>query len=78
MFLNLEFLKELIEKKGWSKRQLARESGLSSATISLIINGKRGAGTHALAGIRKAFPEEPLDKLFFCRNSYQKGIEYSN
>ena len=65
MFLNLEFIKELIEKKGWSKRQLAMKSGLSSATISRIITGKRGAGTRTLAGIRKAFPDEPLDKLFF-------------
>ena len=64
MFLNLEFLKELIEKNGLSLRQLARKSGLSSATISRIITGKRGAGTRSLAGIRKAFPEEPLDKLF--------------
>ena len=26
---------------------------------------RRGVGTRTLAGIRKAFPEEPLDKLFF-------------
>ena len=65
MFLNLEFLKELIEKNGLSERQLAMKSGLSPATISRIITGKRGAGTRTLAGIRKAFPEEPLDKLFF-------------
>jgi transcriptional regulator with XRE-family HTH domain len=63
--LNLEFLKELIEKNGLSERQLARKSGLSPATISRIITGKRGAGTRTLVGIRKAFPEEPLDKLFF-------------
>ena len=67
MFLNLEFLKELIEKKGWSERQLAMKAGLSPATISRIITGKRGAGTRALAGIRKAFPDEPLDKLFFLQ-----------
>ena len=65
MFLNLEYLKELIEKNGLSQRQLARKSGLSLATISRIITGKRGTGTRTLAGIRRAFPEESLYKLFF-------------
>lgn len=65
MLLNIEYLKELMMKKRWSVRQLALKSGLSSATVSRILTGKRGAGTRALAGIRKAFPDEPLDKLFF-------------
>lgn len=65
MVLNLEFLKIIMEKKGWSERQLAMRSGLSSATISRILTGKRGAGARTLAGLRKAFPDEPVDKLFF-------------
>jgi transcriptional regulator with XRE-family HTH domain len=64
MLLNVKYLETLIEKKGWSERQLAMKCGLSSATVSRIISGKRGAGTRALAGIMKAFPNEPLDKLF--------------
>lgn len=65
MVLNVEYLKELIRKKGWSEGQVAVKSGLSPATISRIMTGKRGAGAKALAGIRKAFPEEPVEKLFF-------------
>lgn len=68
MLLNVKYLQNLIEKKGWSERQFAMKCGLSSATVSRIISGKRGAGTRALAGIRKAFPNEPLEKLFFLSN----------
>lgn len=68
MLLNIEFLKELMMKKGWSINQLALKTGLSSATVSRILTGKRGAGTRTLKGIRRAFPDEPLDKLFFLSN----------
>jgi transcriptional regulator with XRE-family HTH domain len=65
MLLNVKYLQTLIEKKGWSERQFAMKCGLSSATVSRIISGKRGAGTRALVGIMKALPNEPLEKLFF-------------
>lgn len=68
MLLNVEFLKELMEKKGWSERQLAMKSGLSIATISRIMNGKRGAGTRTMVGVRKAFPDAPMDRLFYLPN----------
>lgn len=48
-----------------SEGQLAVKSGLSSATISRVLNNKRGAGAKTLAGIRRAFPGEPAEKLFF-------------
>jgi Helix-turn-helix. len=65
MSLNIDYLKSLLERRGWSERNLAIRSGLSSATISRIISGKRGLGARTISGIRKAFPEEPIDKLFF-------------
>lgn len=65
MILNVNSVKELTDKKGWSERELARRSGLSNATISRIFAGKRGAGTRSIIGIRKAFPNEPIEKLFF-------------
>lgn len=63
MVLNVKYLEELMKKKKWSERQLAMKSGLSSATVSRIVSGKRGAGLRTIAGIRKAFPEEPIEKL---------------
>jgi transcriptional regulator with XRE-family HTH domain len=65
MILNIEYIKKLMCEKNMSERQLAIKSGLSSATISRILTGKRGAGAKTIAGIRKAFPKEALDKLFF-------------
>lgn len=65
MYLNVEYLQDILKKKGWSERNLAIRSGLSSATISRLITGKRGAGVRTIAGIRKAFPEEPIERLFF-------------
>lgn len=66
--LNVDYVRQLLREKDWSERELARKSGLSSATISRIMSGKRGAGTRSLVGIRKAFPNEPMDKLFFLGN----------
>lgn len=65
MILNIEYIKKLMCEKNMSERQLALKSGLSSATISRILNNKRGAGARTIAGIRKAFPREPVEKLFF-------------
>lgn len=61
MILNVNSVKELTDKKGWSERELARRSCLSNATISRVFAGKRGAGTR----IRKAFPNKRIERLFF-------------
>lgn len=65
MSLNIEYLKEIIKEKGWSERQFALKTGLSSATISRILNNKRGAGVKAMGAIRKALKDVPMEKLFF-------------
>lgn len=65
MSLNIECLKEIIKEKGWSERQFALKTGLSSATISRILNNKRGAGVKAMRAIRKALKNVPMEKLFF-------------
>ena len=65
MLLNVEYVRKLMANKDWSERRLAAKSGLSPATISRVLSSKRGAGPRTLAGIRKAFPDEPVNKLFF-------------
>lgn len=65
MSLNIEYLKEIIKEKGWSERQFALKTGLSSATISRILNNKRGAGVKSMGAIRKVLKDVPMDKLFF-------------
>ena len=65
MLLNLDHVKKLLKEKGWSYRELSKQSGISIATVSRVMAGKRGAGACTLAGIRRAFPSEPSEKLFF-------------
>lgn len=65
MKLNVEYIKELMEKNGWSNNKLAIKAGVSRATIGRVLSGKRGTGKNVIAGIIKAFPNEPVNKLFF-------------
>lgn len=65
MLLNVEYVRQLMKQNGWSERELGRKAGISCATISRVLNNKRGAGARTLAGIRRAFPDEPTSKLFF-------------
>ncbi len=65
MRLNVEYLQEILKRKKWSERQFALKTGLSPATVSRILNKKRGAGAKTIGAIRKALPDESLEKLFF-------------
>lgn len=62
---NKKYILELINRNNWSQNKFAKKAGVSNATISRWINGKRGAGSELIAGIIKAFPNEPINKLFF-------------
>ena len=68
MKLHIEYILEMLRDRDWSESELARRAGVSSATISRILSGQRGAGSRTLAGIRRAFPDEPTDKLLFFRS----------
>lgn len=59
----VDFLKDILAKRGWTAAELARRSGLREGSISLILSGKRGIGTRALAKIRKALPRESIYKF---------------
>ncbi|QGH20203.1 helix-turn-helix domain-containing protein [Clostridium butyricum] len=62
---NKDYVMELIHRSNWSQNKFAMKAGVSKTTISRWINGKRGAGSELIAGIIRAFPNEPIDKLFF-------------
>jgi transcriptional regulator with XRE-family HTH domain len=61
---NIDYIKQLQNEKGWSNAQLAIKMGVSKAHVGRIFSGKRDAGNKVISGIVKAFPNEPLDKLF--------------
>lgn len=62
---NKEYIVQLIKDKNWSQNKFAMKAGVSKTTVSRWINGKRGAGAELIAGIIKAFPDEPIKRLFF-------------
>lgn len=62
---NKKYILQLMEQKNLSMGNLARKAGVSTTTISRWLRGERGAGTQLLSGLHKAFPNEPIDKLFF-------------
>lgn len=76
MNINKEHVENLIKEKNWSRNQFARNAGISNTTVSRWLNGKRGAGKSLMAGIIKAFPDEPLDKLFFLNTLKPNGNTY--
>lgn len=65
MEANTEYIKELLQKKGWSQNALAMRAGVSGAAISRLLRGKRGLSRVMMEGLLHAFPKEPMEKLFF-------------
>lgn len=64
MVPNREYLLELVREKDWSGSELARRMGVSRTEANRLLNGQRVGGKKTIAGLMKAFPEEPLEKLF--------------
>lgn len=64
---NKDYIMELIQKSNWSQNKFAMKAGVSKTTVSRWINDKRGAGSELIAGIIRAFPNEPIEKLFFYK-----------
>jgi len=69
MELNIARLKELMDEKNLTLQDLSTLSGLSLSMLSRILTSKRVAGRRSITGIRKAFPNEPLESLFLIPNS---------
>ncbi len=65
MRLNTKFIKKLMSEKNWSEYKLAEKAGLSQATVSRILNGKRGIGMKTFTSLKKAFPEVAMKDLYF-------------
>lgn len=77
MIPNKKYILDLLEKNNWSQNKLAIKAGVSKTTVSRWINGKRGAGKNLIAGLIRAFPNEPLDKLFFLEDMLPNSNEQS-
>lgn len=61
---NIPYIKQLMQEKNLSLRGLALKTGVSAGALCMVFNGKRGAGRIVIDGFIKAFPAEPINKLF--------------
>lgn len=50
--------------------------GVSKSETTRLLNGKRKGGSKVISGIIRAFPEEPLESLFFLPDVYPNVNTY--
>ncbi len=56
---------ELASSKYQNISDLAKAMGLSISQVYRVREGKRGINEKFIIGAKKAFPERPLDELFY-------------
>ena len=67
---NVDRIKALMAVRRWSASELARQMGVSRSETTRLLNGKRNGGNKVISGLIKAFPDEPLESLFFLPSMY--------
>lgn len=67
---NVDKIKALMAVRRWSASELARQMGVSRSETTRLLNGKRNGGNKVISGLIKAFPDEPLESLFFLPTMY--------
>ncbi|MGC1374647.1 MAG: helix-turn-helix transcriptional regulator, partial [Anaerolineales bacterium] len=55
----IDWLRKELEERGWSQAELARQSKLSPAQITRLLNGERGIGETGLNAIARALRLPP-------------------
>lgn len=67
---NVERIKALMAVRRWTASELARQMGVSRSETTRLLNSKRNGGNKVISGLIKAFPDEPLESLFFLPTVY--------
>lgn len=70
---NLEYILTLVRMNQWSGSELGRRMGVSRAEANRFLNGDRVGGKKVMGGLLKAFPNEPMDRLFILHDAEPKG-----
>ena len=66
----VERVRALMEERQWSASELARRMGVSRSESTRFLNGKRKGGNKVISGLMRAFPDEPMESLFFLPELY--------
>ncbi len=62
---NIALIQSELQKRNWSGSKLAMKMGVSRMEVSRLLRGERIGGKKCIGGLIKAFPEIPIDQLFF-------------
>lgn len=73
MKINIKFIKEKMNEKGWSKVEFARRAGLSRAYVGRVLNLERNGGGAFIIGLVTAFPDEKINDFFIKEDCNPEG-----
>lgn len=60
----IEWMGKELDRRGWIQADFARESGLSTATVSNVLSGKERPGLRFIEGALRAFGYGVADAMF--------------
>lgn len=63
MTLNIDLVRHLLAKRGWTPAELARQMDMSKSTVSRVMSRQKQPGRVFIARMRRVFPEQ-RDALF--------------
>lgn len=55
----IEWLEDELQERSWNGSELSRRSGMSQASVSMVLSGRRQAGNEFCDGVAKAFKMPP-------------------
>ncbi|MDD4592334.1 MAG: hypothetical protein PHG06_18185 [Parabacteroides sp.] len=61
---NRTYITKLVNERGWSDSELARQMGISRAEANRFMKGQRSGGKKLMGGLLRAFPNESIETLF--------------
>ena len=67
LILNVDEFKDLQRKYSYNTSKMARKIGISRTQLWRVLNYQSNPGEQFIAGFKKAFPEENLDKFFLLK-----------
>lgn len=61
---NRIYITKMVNERGWSDSELARQMGISRAEANRFMKGQRSGGKKLMSGLLRAFPNETIETLF--------------
>jgi len=71
--LNGKAFRKILKERGWSINACATRIGISSAQLSRVLNGKRGAGKKIITAIGRKFTESEVDRIISVKAALPIG-----